>query len=95
MGLMSIYLKWKRDVVPSGIQKPLIFFKCIYGLDSREWKTAEKIAMEMMIPAPTVQIYLRIASKLGMAERKRDGGVYVYKLNPSYYRFKGVEWIET
>jgi len=99
MGVMSAYLKWREDVVPDGIRKPLTFFRCLYALDTEEWKTAEKVALEADIPINTVLGYLKIAHEYGMVERKPvpsssygGGKVYAYRLNQSHYRFRGVEW---
>lgn len=99
MGLMKEYRRWKQDVVPDGIRRPFTFFRCLYALDTEEWKTAVKVALEMGISVNTVQGYLKIAYQYGMAERKLvpslaygGGRIYAYRLNKSHYRFKGVEW---
>ena len=101
MGLMLKYLQLKKTVVPDGIRKPFIFFRCLHALDDKEWKTPDKIALETGVSANTIQNYLRIAYEYGMVDRKRvssltySGGrkkVYAYRLNKSHSRFKGVEW---
>ena len=98
MGLMLKYQRLKEAVVPDGIRKPFTFFRCLYALDADEWKSAEKVAIEVGVPTNTVVHYLRIAYEHGMAERKRVpasasyGGkrVYVYRLNRSRLRGMGV-----
>ena len=98
MGLMVKYLRVKEDLIPDGIRRPFTFFKCLHALDAEAWKTADKVALEADIPVSTARSYLRIIYNHGMAERKlvhRNGGngkVYVYRLNESHYRFRGVEW---
>ena len=94
MGPTLKYLKVKKELVPDGIRRPFVFFKCLYALDAEIWKTAEKIAFEADIPINTAKGYLRIICEYGMAEKKliNRRGVHAYRLNQSHYRFKGVEW---
>ena len=86
MGLMYEFRKWGRNLVPEGVRRPVLFFRCIYVLNTKEWKTAEKISLEAGVPIGTVSGYLRIAYVNGLVERKQvpssaygGGKVYAYR----------------
>jgi predicted transcriptional regulator len=88
MGLMYEFRKWGRNLVPDGVRRPVLFFRCIYVLDTKEWKTAGDIAFEAGVPVGTAMGYLRTAYANGLIERKQvpsraygGGKVYAYRLN--------------
>ena len=98
MGVMSAYLKWGENIVPEGIRRPFLFFRCLYALDMEDWKTAEKVASEADVPIGTAMSYLKIAHAYGLVERKSvpssaffGDKVYAYRLSQSHFRFKGVQ----